>query len=199
MLRLDRIMTRAGDGGVTRLADGTALPKQHPLLEALGAIDEANAIFGLCRAQGPPAPLDACLAAVQHDLFDLGADLAQPAARPALRLSPVQVQRLEAWIAEGTARLPPLASFVLPGGTMLAASLHLARTVVRRAERALCAAIAAEPARSWNPCLVPYVNRLSDACFVWARLINAASGAETLWQPGCGQRAGMEAPPPPPS
>lgn len=182
MLRLDRITTRTGDKGQTRLADGTPLPKHHPLIAALGELDEANAVLGLCRTQaGLSADIAAAIEQVQHDLFELGAELAAPA--PAPRVDEAAVQRLEGWIAAGTARLAPLDSFVLPGGTPAAAWLHLARTVVRRAERALAAAQAALPERPWNPCLLPYLNRLSDACFVWARLANDGGRADVLWRP----------------
>lgn len=191
-VRLDRITTRTGDGGETGLSDGSRLPKDHPLIEAIGAVDEANAVLGLARKH-LPEPLGAAALAVQNDLFDLGADLATPpggayeAKIP--RIAPAHVARLEAESDAANRDLPPLRSFILPGGTPGATWLHLARTVSRRAERAVVAAQHADPSRAWNPELVRYLNRLSDLLFIWSRRCNADAGAgDVLWQPGGGTR-----------
>jgi cob(I)alamin adenosyltransferase len=211
MVRLDRITTRSGDDGTTGLADGRRLPKDHALIAALGAVDEANSVLALVLQEDLPAGIAAGLALVQNDLFDAGADLATPPGGPyeerLRRISPAQVARLEAAIAAGNAGLPPLTRFVLPGGTRAAAWLHLARTVVRRAERELVAAMRALPERSFNPELLHYLNRLSDLCFVWSRCCNlggpalggpalggpalgggtgAGGPGEVLWRPGLG-------------
>jgi cob(I)alamin adenosyltransferase len=184
MVRLDRIYTRGGDGGETSLGDGTRVPKQSPRVESYGVVDEANAVLGLARihAKGPAA---AMLARIQNDLFDLGADLCIPPggakSKGALRIEAAQVARLEREIDALNAKLKPLDSFVLPGGTALAAYLHLARTVVRRAER-LVAALAAD--ESVTPEALKYLNRLSDHLFVLARAANAKGKKDLLWKPG---------------
>jgi cob(I)alamin adenosyltransferase len=179
-MRLDRITTRAGDDGTTGLADGSRLPKHHALIAAIGAVDEANSLFGVVRTCPLPADLAEELPRVQNDLFDLGADVANP--RPGgCRITPAHIARLEAAVAASTARVPPLTSFVLPGGSPGAAWLHLARTVVRRAERDLAAAMSE---RHLNADCLRYLNRLSDACFVWARRANDDGRADVLWQPG---------------
>jgi cob(I)alamin adenosyltransferase len=183
MVRLTRIYTRGGDQGTTSLGDGTRVPKQSPRVEAFGTVDEANAAIGLARLHAADEAL-AMLARIQHDLFDLGADLCTPegGARggTALRVVPAQTQRLESEIDAMNAKLVPLDSFVLPGGTQLAAALHLARTIVRRAERRLAELAAAEPV---NPEALKYLNRLSDHLFVLSRAANAAGG-DILWKPG---------------
>lgn len=188
MIRLDRITTRSGDRGTTALADGTRLAKHHPLIAAIGAVDEANSLLGVARTCALPDDVAAALPTVQNDLFDLGADLAVPPGGPheaqLKRIADAQVTRLEELVAASTARLAPLSSFVLPGGTPGAAWLHLARTVVRRAERELSAAIAADAARTWNPNLLRYLNRLSDCCFVWARRANDDGRGDVAWRPG---------------
>lgn len=183
MVRLTRIYTRGGDQGATSLGDGTRVPKQSLRVEAFGTVDEANAAIGLARLHAADEAL-AMLARIQHDLFDLGADLCTPedGARSgdALRIVPAQTQRLESEIDAMNANLAPLDSFVLPGGTQLAAALHLARTIVRRAERRLAELAAAEPV---NPEALKYLNRLSDHLFVLSRAANAADG-DILWKPG---------------
>lgn len=188
MIRLNRITTRTGDGGTTGLADGTRLPKHHPLIAAIGAIDEANSVIGLALTCALPADVAAILPTVQNDLFDLGSDLAVPPGGPheakLKRVSEAQVTRLEELVAASVAKIPPLTSFVLPGGSPAAAWLHLARTVVRRAERDLSAAIAAEPQRSFNSQILPYLNRLSDCCFVWSRRANDDGRSDVAWVPG---------------
>lgn len=188
MIRLDRITTRSGDGGTTGLADGTRLPKHHPLIAAIGAVDEANCVLGMVRGTTLPADLAAAIPAVQNDLFDLGSDLAVPPGGPyedkLKRITAVQVARLEELVAASVALVPPLTSFVLPGGSQGAAWLHMARTVVRRAERDLSAAIAAQPERVFNPEILRYLNRLSDCCFVWARRANDDGRGDIAWVPG---------------
>jgi cob(I)alamin adenosyltransferase len=188
MVRLDRIVTRSGDGGTTGLSDGTRLPKHHPLIAAIGAVDEANSLLGLVRTETLPEAIAQELPRIQNDCFDLGSDLATPPGGPyeakIARITAAQVVRIETAIEHANARLAPLTSFVLPGGSRSAAWLHLARTVVRRAERDLCAAVAALPDRAFNPECLRYVNRLSDLCFVWARVANDGGKADVLWVPG---------------
>jgi cob(I)alamin adenosyltransferase len=187
MVVLNRIYTRTGDGGETALGDGSRVPKTAPRVASYGTVDELNAALGLARLHADGA-VDADLARVQNDLFDLGADLATPgfeqddtAPRPRLRIVAAQVTRLEAEIDAMNAGLAPLRSFVLPGGTPLAAHLHLARTVCRRAERLAVALAGAEPV---NPEAVRYLNRLSDWLFVAARVANDGGAADVLWIPG---------------
>jgi cob(I)alamin adenosyltransferase len=184
MVRLTRIYTRGGDAGETSLGDGSRVPKTELRVECYGTIDEANAAVGLARlyAEGD---VDAALARIQNDLFDLGADLSTPEtgkrAAGALRILASQVERLEREIDALNADLKPLDSFVLPGGTPCAAHLHLARTLVRRAER-LAAALAAR--ETINPEALKYLNRLSDHLFVLSRHVNDKGGRDVLWQPG---------------
>lgn len=187
MVKLDRIYTRGGDKGMTSLGNGERVPKHDLRVEAYGAIDEANAVLGLARLHTAGTDLDAMLSRIQNDLFDLGADLSTPEdeeesrRRPALRVAQVQVDRLEAEIDAMNARLAPLTSFVLPGGSPAAAYLHLARTVVRRAERLVTALQDAEPI---NPAALAYINRLSDHLFVAARHANQDGAGDVLWVPG---------------
>jgi cob(I)alamin adenosyltransferase len=180
---LTRVYTRTGDDGTTALGVGGRLPKDAPRVECYGTVDELNSALGLARAAGAPADLDADLAAIQNDLFHLGADLCVPeaekAARPGPRIEERHVRALEALIDRRNAELPPLENFVLPGGHPAAAALHLARTVCRRAERALVALARTEPVGEWT---LPYLNRLSDALFVLARSANRAAGrADVIW------------------
>jgi cob(I)alamin adenosyltransferase len=189
MVHLDRISTRTGDDGTTGLGDGSRLPKHHPLIAAIGAVDEANSVLGVVRQEQLPPTIAQAVPVIQNDLFDVGSDLACP---PGMkfedkipRITPAQVARLDAFLAEANAGVAPLKSFVLPGGTRAATYLHLARTVVRRAERDVSAAIAELPTRSFNPELIHYLNRLSDLLFVWARLANGDQ--EVLWVPGAGR------------
>jgi cob(I)alamin adenosyltransferase len=188
MVTLNRIYTKTGDAGTTRLASGQSVSKADLRVEAYGAVDETNACVGLARVGLTLDPeLDAMLARVQNELFDLGADLAtppKPDEDPAkvLRVLDSQVARLEGEIDELNGRLPALASFVLPGGTPAAAALHLARTVCRRAEReAVRLAEAGEPVS--GPAL-RYLNRLSDFLFVAARWANDGGRAEVFWKSG---------------
>lgn len=184
MVTLSRIYTKTGDEGETSLGDGTRVAKHALRIAALGAIDEANAAIGVARLH-LRAEMDAMLARVQNDLFDLGADICVPEGGPrgegALRIVSAQVARLEDEIDAMNARLAPLKSFVLPGGEPAAAHLHLARTIVRRAETAMAALSVREAV---SEAARQYVNRLSDHLFVAARAINAQGCGDALWTPG---------------
>jgi cob(I)alamin adenosyltransferase len=190
VVRLTRIYTRLGDGGDTHLGDMSRVRKTSPRVAAYGDVDEANSAIGVARATGLPAEVDALLAHVQNDLFDLGADLcvpdgAEPGGAVPLRVDAAQVARLERWCDEANARLEPLTSFVLPGGTPAAAALHAARTVCRRAERAVVALADEQPVGTQ---VVAYLNRLSDLLFILARLCNHLAGeGDVLWRPGAGR------------
>jgi cob(I)alamin adenosyltransferase len=184
MVRLDVITTRGGDTGETSLGDGSRLRKDALRVEAIGAVDEANAALGLLRQQTAGLPEDSMLVRLQSDLFDLGADLCMPGigAEPrVLRIVPAQTARLEAEADAMKVDLAPLRSFVLPGGTPAAAAAHLARTLARRAERAVVALAGAEPV---NPEVIRYLNRLSDHLFVLGRRLNGNGVADVLWVPG---------------
>jgi cob(I)alamin adenosyltransferase len=175
-VRLTRIYTRGGDRGETSLGDGSRVPKTDPRVEAVGQVDELNSLVGWAlAAEGAPE----LLVRVQNELFDLGADLATPdsGSRPRLRVSQEQVERLESECDAANAELEPLKSFVLPGGSELAARLYVARAVCRRAERAVLRV------ESVSPLVAVYLNRLSDLLFILARAANAG-GEETLWRPG---------------
>ena len=184
MVQLTRIYTRGGDQGETSLGDGSRVPKQSLRVAAFGTVDEANAAVGLARLH-TTGDDDAMLARIQNDLFDLGADLCTPEtgrkAEGALRIIAVQVERLEHEIDAMNAGLQPLKSFVLPGGTPAAAQLHLARTIVRRAERLVAELAGAEPV---NAEALKYLNRLSDHLFVLSRHVNDRGARDVLWQPG---------------
>ncbi len=188
MVVLNRIYTRTGDNGTTRLATGEAVSKASGRVEAYGAVDETNACVGLARVHTAGDPdFDAMLARIQNELFDLGADLAAPAkadeaAGSVLRILDSQVARLEQEIDLLNDGLPPLQSFILPGGTPAAAALHLARTVARRAERVLVAA--AESGESFSGPAMRYLNRLSDFLFVAARHANDRGASEVFWKSG---------------
>ena len=186
MVRLTKIYTRGGDKGQTSLVDGSRLPKHAIRIEAYGTVDEASSVIGLARlhtAGSEGGEIDAALSRIQNDLFDLGADLATPGTdmEGALRIQPSQVEWLEQQIDAINAGLQPLNSFILPGGTAASAYLHLARTVVRRAERMTTAAAEQEPI---NPVAIQYLNRLSDYMFVLARHLNDKGRADVLWVPG---------------
>jgi len=185
-VRLDVITTRGGDGGETSLGDGTRVRKDALRVAAYGTVDEANAAIGLVRLHlAGDAEADAMLARVQNDLFDLGADLCVPGvAGERLRVSDAQSLRLEAELAAMNAAIPPLRSFVLPGGSAGAAHAHLARAIVRRAER-LAVTLAAEEAV--NPAVVRYLNRLSDHLFVLSRRLNGNGAGDVVWVPGAGR------------
>ncbi len=190
MVVLNRIYTRTGDKGTTALATGERRPKYDLRIEAYGTVDEANAALGLARLHtGTEAPeLDAMLARIQNDLFDLGAELATPDTGRKLEWEPLrivekQVERLEGEIDQLNADLEPLRSFVLPGGTPGAAYLHLARTVSRRAERMMVELAHREGERVADPAL-RYMNRLSDFLFVASRWLNKRADGDVLWTPG---------------
>ena len=187
VVRLNKIYTRTGDGGRTRLVTGESVSKASPRVAAYGETDELNAVLGLARLELASEPkLDAILARAQNDLFDLGADLATPVGpedRGDLRIAPVQVARLEAEIDDLNAELQPLTSFVLPGGSRASAALHLARTVCRRAERAASAFAEVEGGAGVHAEAVRYLNRLSDLLFVAARWANDRGRADVLWVP----------------
>ena len=180
MVRIDVVVTRGGDGGETSLGDGSRVRKDSPRIEAIGAVDEANAALGVLRLHTrAAADVDAMLARVQNDLFDLGADLCVPGeGGDRLRLTDAPMVRLEAEVAAMNAGLPPLRSFILPGGSPGAAHAHLARTVVRRAERRVAAV------EGLNPVLRRYLNRLSDHLFVLARVLNDRGAGDVQWVPG---------------
>ena len=184
MVRLTRIYTRGGDGGKTSLGDGSRVDKHSERPEAYGTVDEANASIGLARLHAD-GDQDVMLGRIQNDLFDLGADLCTPEQEnpryPPLRIVEAQVARLESEIDTMNANLPDLSSFVLPGGTALAAHLHHARTVVRRAERAITVLAESD---AINPMALKYVNRLSDHLFVMARMVNDGGRIDVLWVPG---------------
>jgi cob(I)alamin adenosyltransferase len=189
MVVLNKIYTRTGDAGLTALGIGERVPKHSPRIAAYGTVDEANACIGLARLQLAAEPqLDAMLARVQNDLFDLGADLTAPERegkpqRQRLRISEAQVERLEGEIDELNALLRPLTSFVLPGGSAAAAALHLARTVCRRAERCMVA-LASEAGEHVSAPALKYINRLSDLLFVASRYANERGDGDVLWVPG---------------
>lgn len=183
MVKLDRIYTRGGDKGLTSLVDGSRVAKHAGRVAAYGEVDELNATIGLIRLETAGIPdVDAMLGRIQNDLFDLGADLATPdGIEGALRVVDAQVTRLEQEIDGMNGDIPPLRSFILPGGTRAAAFAHLARTVARRAERAISALAEAE---AINMAALRYVNRLSDHLFVLARHLNDKGAADVLWVPG---------------
>ncbi len=185
MVRLTRIYTRGGDKGETSLGDGSRVPKHALRVAAYGTVDEANAAIGIARLHIADPEADAMLGRVQNDLFDLGADLCTPEdgrrAAGALRILAAQVERLEHEIDAMNASLAPLASFILPGGTPAAAHLHLARTIVRRAERLIAELALSQPV---NPEALKYLNRLSDHLFVLGRRLNDNGAGDVLWIPG---------------
>lgn len=188
MVVLNRIYTRTGDDGTTALGTGERRPKYDLRIASYGTVDELNATLGLARLHTASVPeMDAMLARIQNDLFDLGADLCTPdtggSGRERLRVSDTQVARLESEIDALNADLQPLRSFVLPGGTPAAAHLHLARTVCRRAER-LIVELTTVPGEAVSAAVIRYVNRLSDFLFVAARFMNGKGVNDVLWQPG---------------
>ena len=182
MVKLNKIYTRTGDGGTAGLVDGSRVSKSSLRMTAIGEVDEANAAIGVALAALGEAEPAQQLLRIQNDLFDLGADAATPGGVDgALRIVASQVERLEREIDAMNANLPPLTSFILPSGSAAVSSLHLARGVVRRAERAAVALNEAEPL---NPQLLAYLNRLSDHLFVAARFVATREGGDVLWQPG---------------
>ncbi|MQA34874.1 cob(I)yrinic acid a,c-diamide adenosyltransferase [Modestobacter roseus] len=185
-VRLTRIYTRTGDAGQTHLGDMSRVTKTDPRLIAYADVDETNSVLGVALALGSPTPeVAGLLSSVQNDLFDVGADLSTPVvaepAHPPLRVTAAYTERLEAACDEHNAQLPALTSFVLPGGTPLAALLHQARTVARRAERSVWALLEADGERT-NAETARYLNRLSDLLFILARRANP--DGDVLWEPG---------------
>jgi cob(I)alamin adenosyltransferase len=189
MVKLNKIYTRTGDDGSTGLASGERRKKYDLRIAAYGTLDEANAAIGLARLHtASDAALDAALAHVQNDLFDVGADLTTPGKGKGpggarLTVTAAQVDWLESEIDRLNAELAPLKSFVLPGGSAAAAYLHLARTICRRAER-LIAELKDKPGESVGDEVLQYVNRLSDFLFVASRYANGKGARDVLWQPG---------------
>ncbi|MDE1896716.1 MAG: cob(I)yrinic acid a,c-diamide adenosyltransferase [Rhodospirillales bacterium] len=184
MVKLDKIYTRGGDHGETSLGDGTRVPKSAARIVALGEVDETNAAIGLARLEADDTA-DRMMMRIQNDLFDLGADLCTPivhAQVPALRIVQSQIDWLEQRIDAATAALPPLTSFILPAGCPAAVRLHFARTVARRAERAVVQLLGT-PEEAVNRLVLVYLNRLSDLLFVMARAANGMGGADVLWVP----------------
>ena len=180
MVKLNKIYTKTGDDGTSGLVDGSRASKAGLRMTAIGEVDEANAVIGMVIATLTPGDLPEHLQGIQNDMFDLGADLATPG-EVGLRIVASQVERLEVAIDAMNEELEPLQSFILPGGSDTVAALHLARTVVRRAERAAVALHEQEPL---NPQLLAYLNRLSDLLFVTARYVAAKEGGDILWRPG---------------
>ena len=196
MVKLNKIYTRTGDDGSTGLVDGSRIAKDDPRMAAIGDVDEANSLIGVASVAVRDAGvsliwLAALLERVQNDLFDLGADLATPRSdaegdgfapsEMVLRIVAAQVDRLEAEIDRMNADLGALTSFILPGGTRGAATLHVARATIRRAERT---AVGAARQVALNPLALAYLNRLSDYLFVAARIVNQNAGGDVLWRPG---------------
>jgi len=204
MVRLTKIYTRTGDDGTTGLGTGSRTPKDSVRVEAYGDVDEANAAMGVavtaCAGaveESAEVRIGAVLRAAQHDLFDLGADLCIPVEAgekegAKLRIQASQTARLEGTIDEFNEHLAALNSFVLPGGSPLAAALHVARTVTRRAERRAVTLLRAEPGAT-NPETVRYLNRLSDLLFVLARAANRNGAGDILWVPGATRSGGVDA------
>jgi cob(I)alamin adenosyltransferase len=182
VVKLNKIYTRTGDGGSAGLVDGSRVSKSSLRMAAIGEVDEANAAVGVALAALQSDEVAEKLLRIQNELFDLGADVATPGEIDgALRIVASQVERLEREIDAMNADLAPLTSFILPSGSPGVSALHLARTVVRRAERAAVALNESEPL---NPQLLAYLNRLSDHLFVAARFVAASEGGDILWQPG---------------
>jgi cob(I)alamin adenosyltransferase len=190
MVRLSSITTKTGDAGTSRLADGMELPKSHPIFAAAGAIDEANSALGVARSLGLPETISPEIAQIQNDLFDVGADIATPLGvsweAKATRVQLQQIERLEDWTVAHGDHLAALSSFILPGGSQLAAAMHVARAVSRRAER--------EAVQAWehlpgvegrqNRHPLVYLNRLSDYLFQVCRRLNNDGQSDILWVPG---------------
>ena len=186
MVRLDKIYTRSGDGGITSLANGERVPKHSLRVECYGSVDESNSYIGLARVNIKKGLISQDLGIVQNDLFDLGADLASPYKKDkkkSLRITQNQIDRLENTIDKYNKSLKPLTSFVLPGGRTAAANLHVARTIVRRAERST---VLLSKEEQINPLVIKYLNRLSDLLFVCARYQNDKGKLDLLWDPGIG-------------
>ena len=187
MVKLNKIYTKTGDDGTTGLVRGPRRLKHDLRIACYGTVDEANSFIGLARLHTGSMPrIDRLLGRVQNDLFDLGSDLATPGRDPegvtSLRITEAQTEWIEQHIDQYNEALAPLRSFILPGGAPLAAALHVARTVARRAERMVVELIGREP--DVNPATMVYLNRLSDLLFVMARVANANGTSDVLWTPG---------------
>ena len=186
MVYLNCIYTKTGDAGETSLGDGRRVQKTDPRIVAYGTVDELNSVLGCVLAAGPSAEITSMLTRIQNDLFDVGADLCipesdEPLTYTPLRVTEEQVKQIEAWIDSANARLQPLTSFILPGGSPAAAQLHVSRTVCRRAEIELLRLAHVERV---NPQAMIYLNRLSDLLFVLARCANGDGKNDVLWVPG---------------
>jgi cob(I)alamin adenosyltransferase len=186
LVKLNKIYTRTGDDGTTGLVDGSRIGKDDARMAAIGDVDEANSAIGIAVAALSESEHGVLLRSIQNDLFDLGADLATPIGDTpdpewALRIIPAQVERLEVAIDSLNGNLGALDSFILPGGSAAAAHVHLARAIVRRAERT---AVRAGAGCSLNPSALAYLNRLSDLLFVLGRVVNATNGGDIKWVPG---------------
>jgi cob(I)alamin adenosyltransferase len=189
MVYLSHIYTKSGDDGTTGLGDGSRRPKDHLRVESYGTVDELNAVIGLLIASNDDLPEREFLVHISNDLFDVGADLCVPISEQetegkSLRVVQSQVDKIEQAIDRLNENLPPLTSFVLPGGTKAAAWCHVARTVCRRAERRVVSLSKNEPL---NPLILIYLNRLSDLLFVLGRVYNDCGRADVLWKPGAGR------------
>jgi len=200
MVRISKVYTKVGDKGATHLGDGSSAPKSSARVHAYGDVDEANACIGRAITliavgeAGAPGGVRDALLSIQNELFDVGADLCTPIGadeKPGerLRVLPEQAVRLESLIDRFNEPLAALTSFVLPGGTPLAAELHVCRTVVRRAERRVAALLEAEPGQT-NPDALIYLNRLSDLLFVLGRVANDNGAGDVLWAPGATRKDG---------
>lgn len=186
MVKLNKIYTRTGDAGTTGLVDGSRVAKHDARMQAIGDVDEANSAIGVAVVALGADPHAAMLRRIQNDLFDLGADLATPGddftpSEMVLRIVQAQIDRLETEIDAMNVALAPLRSFILPGGSAAGAAVHLARAILRRAERS---AVAAGGQHALNPLALAYLNRASDHLFVMGRSINAAGEGDILWVPG---------------
>ena len=189
MVKLNKIYTKTGDDGTTGLVDGSRISKNDPRMAAIGDVDELNSALGVAICEISDDALVADLRVIQNDLFDLGADLATPAAEGddfapsemVLRVAASQVERLERQIDEVNGALDPLTSFILPGGNKAAAAIHVVRAIARRAERT---AVSATQTMAINPHALAYINRLSDYLFVLGRTLNNGGKADILWVPG---------------
>ena len=184
MPKLDQIMTRGGDKGQTSLVDGSRVAKCSQRVKTYGTVDELNSVLGLVRCEQLPEGLNEKLLQLQNELFNLGGELATPTSSALNDRIPLvgqsQVDQLERWLEDARNELEPAENFILPGGSRAAATLHLARTVTRRCERELVALMEAERI---NPLCLQFLNRLSDLCFVWARLCNDSGRTDIFWQP----------------
>ncbi len=189
MVKLNKIYTKTGDDGTTGLVDGSRISKTNERMAAIGDVDELNSALGVAICDVADAALVKSLRVIQNDLFDLGADLATPAgegddfapSEMVLRITHLQVERLENEIDKVNGNLDPLTSFILPGGEKSAAAIHVARAIARRAERA---AVGAAQVMAINPQALAYINRLSDYLFVLGRMLNDGGKADILWVPG---------------